>query len=77
MENQLSSPGITSAVRQVGGQVALARLLGVSQQAISIWVRRGFVPLPRAQEIEAQLGIPRTTLIDPKIADLTSTAAAL
>jgi DNA-binding transcriptional regulator YdaS (Cro superfamily) len=66
-----SSPtGIAEALERAGNQIKLAALLGVSQQAISLWLRRGWVPVRRAIEIEAQLGIPRSRLISPRLADL-------
>lgn len=69
--NQLNhSTGIADALKQAGNQVALAERLGVSQQAVSIWLRRGWVPVRRALEIEAQFGIPRARLISPRLADL-------
>lgn len=69
--NDHSAPtGIFDAVRLAGTQDALADKLGVSQQAVSIWLRRGWVPLRRAQEIEALLGVTRARLINPRIADL-------
>lgn len=64
------STGIADALKQAGNQVALAERLGVSQQAVSIWLRRGWVPVRRALEIEAQFGIPRARLISPRLADL-------
>lgn len=62
--------GIREVVLIAGGQAALARQLGVSQQAVSKWVRRGFVPVDRVVEIEAQFGVPRHRLIEPKLRDL-------
>jgi transcriptional regulator with XRE-family HTH domain len=62
--------GIAEALAQAGNQAQLAEKLGVSQQAISIWLRRGWVPVRRALEIEAQFGIPRSRLISPRLADL-------
>jgi DNA-binding transcriptional regulator YdaS (Cro superfamily) len=62
--------GIAQAIRAAGSQQKLAKRLGVSQQAISAWLERGWVPLRRAQEIETSLGISRAKLIDPRIADL-------
>jgi DNA-binding transcriptional regulator YdaS (Cro superfamily) len=64
------SNGVARAIRAAGSQQKLAAHLGVSQQAISAWLERGWVPLRRAQEIETSLGIPRGTLINPRIADL-------
>lgn len=62
--------GIADAVQHVNTQERLAGLLGVSQQAVSIWLRRGWVPLRRSQEIEALTGVPRARLINPRIADM-------
>jgi len=65
-----SSTGIAEALQSAGSQSQLADRLGDSQQAISIWLRRGWVPVRRALEIEAQFGIPRSRLISPRLADL-------
>ena len=62
--------GVSRAIAVAGSQQKLASILGVSQQAVSAWLDRGWVPLRRAQEIEASLGVPRVTLINPRIADL-------
>lgn len=62
--------GIADALQQAGNQVQLAERLGVSQQAVSIWLRRGWVPVRRALEIEAQFGVARARLISPRLADL-------
>ena len=70
MNNEPTSSGISDAVRLAGTQDLLAEKLGVSQQAVSIWLRRGWVPLRRAQEIEVLLGVSRARLINPRIADL-------
>lgn len=52
-----------------GSQSALASALNVSQAAISKWIKRGWVPLDRAVEIEELFGFPRRSMIDPKIVD--------
>lgn len=62
--------GIAEAVKAAGGQVKLASKLGVTQQAISKWEARGWVPVRRALEIEAQYGIHRHRLLDPRLKDL-------
>lgn len=62
--------GIQRAVTTAGSQRALAAILGVSQQAVMQWVRRGYAPAERVVEIEAQLGIPRAELINPRLRDL-------
>jgi DNA-binding transcriptional regulator YdaS (Cro superfamily) len=66
----MESRGIDTAIRHAGGQVALAKQLGVSQQAISIWRRQGWVPLRRVSEIEVQYGVPREELLNPAILDV-------
>lgn len=62
--------GVERAIKKAGSQDKLADRLGVSQQVISKWKHRGYVPLNRAVEIEAQYGIKRAQLINPRIADL-------
>lgn len=62
--------GIAHAVVVAGTQEALAARLGVTQQAVSGWLKRGWVPLRRALEIESLYGVPRGRLVNPQIADL-------
>lgn len=65
-----TTSGISEALQKAGSQERLAEQLGVSQQAISMWHRRGWVPVRRAIEIEAQFGVPRARLISPRLIDL-------
>lgn len=65
-----TNSGIQNALKQAGTQVKLAAALGVSQQIVSMWLKRGWVPLQRAKEIEILYGVPRSTLINPRIADV-------
>jgi len=58
--------GIADAIVSAGGQGALARRLGVSQQAVSGWVKRGWVPVAHIVKVEAMCGVPRARLINPK-----------
>lgn len=76
VNNEKKETGIGTAVRLAGSQAELAGKLGVSQQAVSLWLRRGYVPLLRAQEIEALYGIARCQLINPRIKDLVDLEAA-
>ncbi len=59
--------GIDQAVSLAGSQAKLGELLGVSQQAVDKWCRRGYVPLARAIEIHHQLGVSRRVLVDPEL----------
>ena len=43
---------VKEVIAKFGGQVALAEKLGISQSAISAWVKSGQVPLKRAFQIE-------------------------
>lgn len=70
MRKKKNDSGIAQAVQRAGGQEKFGELLGVSQQAVSAWVRRGYVPAGRVVEIEAQFGVPRHELIDPRLRDL-------
>jgi DNA-binding transcriptional regulator YdaS (Cro superfamily) len=47
---------IRHVVDQLGGVAAIARLLGVSQPAVSQWLRDGRLPPARAVQIEAITG---------------------
>jgi hypothetical protein len=62
--------GVQKAIKEAGGQASLASQLGISQQAISIWKRQGFVPISRIVEIEAQYGVPRAELVSQEIVDI-------
>ena len=62
--------GVARAIDMAGSQEALAERLGVSKQAVQKWATRGYVPPGRVVEIEAQYGIPRRDLLDPRLADL-------
>jgi len=64
--------GISTACEAAGNQARLAEGLGVTQQAVSAWVRQGWVPLHRAKEIEALYGVPRSKTMNPRVADLVS-----
>lgn len=61
---------VSAAVTTAGSQANLASQLGVSQQVVSKWLRRGWVPTRRAVEIEHLYGVPRQKLINPRLADM-------
>jgi hypothetical protein len=67
--------GIEKAILKASGgykprDTALAKLLGVSKQAVYVWRLRGWVPSLRAIEIERELGIPRDELLNPSLAPI-------
>lgn len=64
--------GLAYACETAGNQARLAEGLGVTQQAVSKWVRQGWVPLARAREIEVLWGVPRARTMNPRVADLVS-----
>jgi DNA-binding transcriptional regulator YdaS (Cro superfamily) len=59
--------GIERAVEKAGSQTVLAAELGVSQQVVSRWMRRGWVPSSRVPEIAKRFGVPRASLIEPRL----------
>ena len=67
--------GIAEAVLMAGSQAKLADVLGVSQQLVSKWMRQGWVPMRRILEIEAQYGVSRHRLVNPRLTDLVGTTA--
>ena len=62
--------GIKKAIELAGGANPLAVKLGVSHQAVYVWLRKGWVPAQRALEIEKMFDIPRAELFKPAIAAL-------
>ena len=62
--------GIDQAIRAIGSQAKLAEALGCTQQNISAWLRRGYVPPGQAIAIEQATGVSRALLLDPRIVAL-------
>lgn len=62
--------GVVDAILAAGGQGALARQVGVSHQAVSRWVKCGWVPVAHIVRVEELFGVPRTRLINPKHLEL-------
>lgn len=64
--------GIQKAIDAAGSETALAEVMGVTQQAVSKWKSKGYVPLrpvDRATQITNMFRIERKELIDPALLD--------
>ena len=55
----MRDPGLSDAIRAVGGVSELARQIGISQPSVSNWMR---IPAERVVTVEAVTGIDRTIL---------------
>lgn len=64
---ELRDSRVVDAVNKAGGVPSLARVLGVTPQAVREWVRSGCVPPARAQEIELLYGIQRAELVSERV----------
>ena len=64
LEKDLNSmSGVELAIQQLNGKAyALATLCGVSQQAVSLWRKKGVIPPERVNRVSGLLGIPREKL---------------
>jgi DNA-binding transcriptional regulator YdaS (Cro superfamily) len=62
--------GIKKAIEMAGGANQLALKLGVTHQAVYVWLRKGWVPSQRALQIEHLFDIPRAELFKPELAAL-------
>lgn len=60
------STGVQAAVNRVGSQAELARKLKVTQQAVGLWIRRGYAPERHVYKIKALTGIPASALMRPE-----------
>jgi TorA maturation chaperone TorD len=58
-EGSMRDPGLTEAIRAVGGVSELARQIGISQPSVSNWTR---VPAERVVMVETITGVDRTVL---------------
>jgi DNA-binding transcriptional regulator YdaS (Cro superfamily) len=58
-----TNTGIGKAIEIAGGQSAMARALGIKQQAVQQWYAAGFVPTPRAKQVSELTGVPVVHLL--------------
>ncbi|MBR8073312.1 hypothetical protein KDX14_27685 [Burkholderia cenocepacia] len=81
LKHAIPEPGISRAVRILGGQAkmsaALTEMLApsgekISQQAVSLWVRNGFVPYERAMLVSActDRRVMPQELLDPALREI-------
>ena len=63
---------LDQAIDKAGGRVPLANALGVTRQAVYGWRKQGWVPVPRAIEIEDKFGVGRMRLIKPELRAIVS-----
>ncbi len=56
------SIALLHAVDILGGQTSTAKRLGVSQQAVQYWIKRGRVPALKAIPLEVASGVSRQKL---------------
>ena len=62
-QGQENLTGFDLALSAVGGNASrLARLAGVSPQAVAQWKRTGYIPLVRVFHLSKVLGIPKSKL---------------
>lgn len=61
---------IKTVVTRAGGARPLAAFLDVSHQAVYAWIDRGWFPPERAVQIARRYKVPKSELIDPKLAKL-------
>lgn len=54
---------VSAAIQASGGSVSsLARALGVSHQAVSLWLKAGRLPMSRVAQVSKITGIPKHVL---------------
>lgn len=64
------SASLDLAVKKAGGARKFAAKIKVSHQAVYAWIKRGWLPVNRAIQLERITDVPRSKLIDPQIAKL-------
>jgi DNA-binding transcriptional regulator YdaS (Cro superfamily) len=52
LEKKIAREGIEKAIALLGSQERLADKCGVKQQAVSLWLKQGYVPVKKALLVE-------------------------
>lgn len=65
LEVKQVTTGVEAAVKALGSQAALAQKLRIKQQAVSLWVRQGYVPERHVDQISLMTGVPSSKLMRP------------
>jgi predicted transcriptional regulator len=69
--------GVRRAVAALGGQVKTAEKMDVTQQAVSAWVRRGYLTrVERALKLAQASGVPAADLVSKDVAKLMTSQVA-
>ena len=58
-------------------QEKLGEKLGVSQAAVSKWLKRGYLPMNRAIEVESIYGVPRQKTMNPRVVQALATVESM
>lgn len=66
IEVPVTVTGIKLAVHKAGGQRHLAHHLNVKQQAVSLWIKRGYAPERHVDRIAQITGVPTSRLMRPE-----------
>ena len=61
-QQEVASKSLEKAIEVAGSQAALAVHVGVTQQAVQQWVRKGLAPITRCPIIESVTGISKSDL---------------
>jgi DNA-binding transcriptional regulator YdaS (Cro superfamily) len=59
--------GVRLAVLRAGGATALARVVGVTRQAVIYWIRVGHVPIARVDDVARATGVAPRDLVQAEV----------
>lgn len=66
----MSAAAVQQAIKKAGGQGPLADQVGVTQQAVSLWLHQGYVPFERLHKVQELTGLKPRDLCDPRLVSL-------